>query len=123
LKSDEVALAVWAFMDEQSFLLQSTAFPQHWRRDGFIEMGEDGSGRAEVGVAFSCEGDAFGRQVVHGLSVHTELPRAAQNACPKALSAHALQLEGSPEQPDWDTGPAGGAGFAFERGGNGTGGW
>jgi hypothetical protein len=94
-------------------------------------MGEDGSGRAEVDIAFSYEGDAFGRQVVHELRVHTELPRAVQNARPKALSAHALQLDGSPEQPGSfacldlmiSAGPARRVGIAFGRGGNGTGGW
>ena len=43
-----------------------------------------------------CDGP---EQVGQGLSVHTELRSALQNALPNALSAQAEQFAGSPEQP------------------------
>ena len=49
--------------------------------------------------------DPRDRQTVHDADPQAEVPKAEQNAFPNALSAHAVQLEGSPVHPPgllWD---------------------
>lgn len=89
-------------MDEQSSLWQWLGFPQHCKRDGLIERDAVDPEFPRTGAS-GFEEDGVGRQVVHELDVHAELPNAEQNARPNALSAHALQFDGSPEHPGLDS--------------------